>query len=148
MLYLTPAWPNFAAAAGVAGAQCRWRSRSIISGNGWSCDIDRIEAAITPRTRAIFVNTPSNPTGWTADRETLQAILDLARAQGPLDHRRRDLRAVPLSAASARASFLDIMEAEDRILFVNTFSKNWAMTGWRVGWLQDASVACAQCSRT
>ena len=33
-------------------------------------------------------------------------------------------------------SFLDIMEPEDRILFVNTFSKNWAMTGWRMGWIK------------
>ncbi len=39
-------------------------------------------------------------------------------------------------AAAARASFMDIMEPEDKILFVNTFSKNWAMTGWRIGWLR------------
>ena len=38
--------------------------------------------------------------------------------------------------ARARApSYLDVMEPEDRILFVNTFSKNWAMTGWRMGWI-------------
>ena len=42
----------------------------------------RIEAAVTPRTKTIFVNSPSNPTGWTADVDTLRAILDLARRKG------------------------------------------------------------------
>ena len=44
--------------------------------------MSRLEAAITPRTRALFINTPSNPTGWAATRETLSAILELARRHG------------------------------------------------------------------
>ncbi len=106
-----------------------------LTDNGWVCDVDKIAAAITPRTRALFVNTPSNPTGWTADRETLQAILDLARA--------RNLWIVADEIYSQfhydggrAASFIDIMADEDRILFVNSFSKNWSMTGWRVGWIK------------
>ncbi len=74
VIHLSPAWPNLAAAAGVAGA----RPVAVpldYSDNGWSCDVGRIEAAITPATRAIFVNSPSNPTGWTADQDTLRAIL-------------------------------------------------------------------------
>lgn len=105
------------------------------SGNGWSCDVDKIAAAITPRTKALFVNTPSNPTGWTADRETLQAILDLARQSGVWII--ADEIYSHFHYGSGRApSFLDIATAEDRILFVNSFSKNWAMTGWRVGWIK------------
>jgi aspartate/methionine/tyrosine aminotransferase len=133
-IYLSPAWPNFPGAAGVAGA-VPVPVQLDLSDNGWSCDVAKIEAAITPRTRAIFVNSPSNPTGWTADLETLQAILDLAR--------RRDLWIIAdeiyalFHYRETRApSFMDIMEDEDRILFVNTFSKNWAMTGWRIGWLR------------
>ncbi len=134
VVYLSPAWPNFAAAAGVAGA----RAIPVVldhAGNGWTCDMDKIRAAVTDRTKAIFVNSPSNPTGWTADPQMLQSILDLARQRGlwiiadeiysrfHYDHGRAP-------------SFLDIMQDEDRILFVNSFSKNWAMTGWRVGWLR------------
>jgi aspartate/methionine/tyrosine aminotransferase len=134
VVYLSPAWPNFAAAAGVAGA----KAVPVVldhGDNGWSCDVDRIGAALTDRTRAIFVNSPSNPTGWTADRPTLQAILDLARQKGlwiiadeiysrfHYDHGRAP-------------SFLDIMDDDDRILFVNSFSQNWAMTGWRIGWMR------------
>ena len=132
--YLSPAWPNLAAAVGIVGAKPVAVTLDR-SGNGWSCEIEKLEAAITPRTRAIFVNTPSNPTGWTADRETLGAILDLVR--------RRNVWLIAdeiyshFHYAEGRApSFLDIAAPDDRIIFVNSFSKNWAMTGWRVGWMR------------
>jgi aspartate/methionine/tyrosine aminotransferase len=67
VVYFTPAWPNFAAALGIAGGRPVPVTLDF-SENGWSLDISRVEAAIGPRTRALFVNTPSNPTGWTADR--------------------------------------------------------------------------------
>lgn len=66
-VYLTPAWPNIAAALEIAGA----RSVGVelqFEGGKWALDLDRVEAAITPKTRGIFINTPSNPTGWTATK--------------------------------------------------------------------------------
>ncbi|BCH35196.1 aminotransferase [Mesorhizobium sp. L-8-10] len=134
VVYLSPAWPNLAAAAGVAGA----RPVPVPlddTANGWALDIEKLAAAITPRTGAIFINTPSNPTGWTADRATLQAILDLARARG-LWIIADEIYALFHYGGGRAPSFYDIMADEDRILFVNSFSKNWAMTGWRVGWLR------------
>lgn len=134
LVYLSPAWPNFAAAAGVAGAVPVAVTLDQ-SGNGWSCDVDKIAAAITPRTQALFVNTPSNPTGWTADKETLQAILDLARERG-LWIIADEIYSLFHYGHGRAPSFIDIMADEDRILFVNSFSKNWAMTGWRIGWIK------------
>jgi len=134
VVYLSPAWPNFAAAAGVAGAVPVAVTLDQ-SGNGWSCDVDKIAAAITPRTKALFVNTPSNPTGWTADHETLQAILDLARKSG-LWIIADEIYSHFHYGRGRAPSFLDIATGEDSILFVNSFSKNWAMTGWRVGWIK------------
>jgi aspartate/methionine/tyrosine aminotransferase len=134
VIYLSPAWPNFAAAAGVSGAVPVAVTLDQ-SGNGWSCDVGKIEAAITPRTRALFINTPSNPTGWTADHETLQQILDLARARN-LWLIADEIYSLFHYGQGRAPSFLDIATAEDRILFVNSFSKNWAMTGWRVGWIK------------
>jgi aspartate/methionine/tyrosine aminotransferase len=132
-IYLTPAWPNFAAAAAVnGGIPVPVALRP--SDNGWICDVEKIEAAITPRTKVIFVNTPANPTGWTADLETLQSILDLARRHGLWIIADETYTFFHFGGTRA-ASFMDIREPEDRILFVNTFSKNWAMTGWRIGWL-------------
>ncbi|MDX8462181.1 pyridoxal phosphate-dependent aminotransferase [Mesorhizobium humile] len=134
VIYLSPAWPNFAAAAGVAGAVPVPVTLDQ-SGNGWSCDVDKIAAAVTPRTKLLFINTPSNPTGWTADRETLQAILDLARQKG-LWIIADEIYSLFHYGHGRAPSFLDIATPEDRILFVNSFSKNWAMTGWRVGWIK------------
>ncbi|PBC07775.1 pyridoxal phosphate-dependent aminotransferase [Mesorhizobium sp. WSM3859] len=134
VIYLSPAWPNFAAAAGVAGAVPVPVTLDQ-SGNGWSCDVDKIASAITPRTKLLFINTPSNPTGWTADKETLQAILDLARARG-LWIIADEIYSLFHYGHGRAPSFLDIATADDRILFVNSFSKNWAMTGWRVGWIK------------
>lgn len=133
VVYLSPAWPNFPAAAEVAGA----RAVAVPlqrGGNGWSCDIERLAAAVTERSRAIFVNSPSNPTGWTADRATLREILELARRRNLWIIADETYTLFHYDGARA-ASFLDIMAPEDRILFVNTFSKNWAMTGWRIGWI-------------
>jgi aspartate/methionine/tyrosine aminotransferase len=134
VIYLSPAWPNFAAAAGVAGAVPVPVTLDQ-SGNGWSCDVDKIASAITPRTKLLFINTPSNPTGWTADKETLQAILDLARQKG-LWIIADEIYSLFHYGHGRAPSFFDIATPEDRILFVNSFSKNWAMTGWRVGWIK------------
>ena len=82
---------------------------------------------------------PTRPAGRRRAR-SFAAILDLARRARPVDHRRRDLRPLRLRpGAHGRGrtpSFHDVMDDDDRVLFVQTFSKNWAMTGWRIGWLE------------
>lgn len=134
VVYFTPAWPNFSAALGIAGGTPVPVPLEF-SEEGWSLDIARVEAAITPRTRALFVNTPSNPTGWTANWETLEALLGLARRKG-LWIIADEIYTRFFYSARRAPSFFDLVEPEDRILFVNSFSKNWAMTGWRMGWIR------------
>ena len=129
----TPAWPNFAAAAEIGGA--RVVEVPLTYGNaGWTLDLERYFGAVTPRTKALFLNSPCNPTGWTATRAELQAILDFARARG-LWIVSDEVYTRFFYEGERAPSFYDVMEPDDRILFVNTMSKNWAMTGWRVGWL-------------
>lgn len=131
----TPAWPNFAGAIGVGGA----RPVAVpmdFGDNGVSLDLGRLAEAVTPRTRALVINSPANPTGWTASREELAAILALARRHG-LWIIADEIYGRFVYDGTARApSFKDVMTPEDRIMFVQTFSKNWAMTGWRIGWLE------------
>lgn len=132
-VYLTPSWPNIAAALEIAGA----RSVGVqlqFEGGKWDVDLGRIEAAITPKTKALFVNTPSNPTGWTATREDLAAILALARKHD-LWILADEIYARYYFAGDRAPSFLDVMDGDDKVMFVNSFSKNWSMTGWRVGWI-------------
>jgi aspartate/methionine/tyrosine aminotransferase len=132
-VYLSPAWPNFAAAVGLASA--RAVPVELDFGDGrWSLDAGRLAAAITPKTTAIFINSPSNPTGWTATADDLRAILELARRHG-IWIIADEIYALYHFTGARAPSFLDVMEEGDRILFVNSFSKNWSMTGWRVGWI-------------
>jgi len=133
IVYLSPSWPNLPAACGVSGGKPVPVPMKNEDG-GWSFDVDRFEAAIGPKTRALFINSPSNPTGWTATREELIAVRDLARKHG-LWIIADEIYAKFFYDGPRAPSFLDIAEPDERIILVNSFSKNWAMTGWRVGWI-------------
>lgn len=133
IVYLSPAWPNFAAAIDLASARSVPVELDFHDG-AWHLDLDRVRAAVTPRTRVLFVNTPSNPCGWTATRDDLVALLALARRHG-LWIIADEIYALYYYNGARAPSFLDIMEEDDQILFVNSFSKNWSMTGWRIGWI-------------
>jgi aspartate/methionine/tyrosine aminotransferase len=139
VLIPTPAWPNFDGAIGINGGvpvsvPMQFRD------TGWTLDCDAVAAAITPRTKAICINSPANPTGWVATHDELRAILALARQHG-LWIIADEIYGRFVYDGSARApSFHDVMEENDRIIFVQTFSKNWAMTGWRLGWIEAPPV--------
>ena len=140
-LMLAPCWPNIHEAVRMAGAT-PVQVPLDFSPNGWSLDVDRLRESLTSRTRMIFMNTPANPTGYTADRATLQAVLELARERGLWivadEVYGRFTYDLDVDGEPRAPSFYDIIEPGDRVLFVNTFSKNWAMTGFRMGW-----VSCA-----
>jgi aspartate/methionine/tyrosine aminotransferase len=133
MVYLSPAWPNIAAALEIAGARAVGVPLQFENGT-WTLDLGLLKAAITPRTKGLFINTPSNPTGWCATHDDLREILALARKHG-LWIMADEIYALYYYAGGRAPSFLDVTTADDQILFVNSFSKNWSMTGWRVGWI-------------
>jgi len=137
-IVITPAWPNFRGALTVTGTGVI-EVPLLFSGAGaegrWRLDLDCLAAATTPRTRAIIVNSPSNPTGWTASHEELEAILELARRRG-LWIIADEIYGRFFYDGERAPSFRDLIDEDDRIMFVQTFSKNWAMTGWRLGWLE------------
>ncbi len=133
----TPAWPNYAGPLRVQGSRPVEVPMAFENGR-WRLDLDRLFAAIGPRTRAICLNSPSNPVGWTATRDELIAVRDECRKRGLWivadEVYSRFYYGGPKE--SRAPSFLDICDTEEKLLLANTFSKNWAMTGWRVGWLQ------------
>ena len=134
----TPAWPNFAASAGVNGAFVRQLPMTL-QGSGdaahWSLDLAALEAAINPRTRCIIINSPSNPLGWTATRDELTAIRAMAR-HPHLWIVADEIYGRLVYTPERAPSFHDVMAEGDKVMFVQTLSKNWAMTGWRLGWLE------------
>ncbi|MGI9385277.1 MAG: aminotransferase class I/II-fold pyridoxal phosphate-dependent enzyme, partial [Methyloligellaceae bacterium] len=74
----TPAWPNFAAAAEISGARPVCVPFDF-GPDGWQLDLDRLLAACGPRTRALFINSPANPTGWTISADEIDQILAFVR---------------------------------------------------------------------
>ncbi len=129
----SPAWPNFVGALETAGA--RPVPVPLDRTGRWSLDPKKLAAAVTPATRAIFFNSPANPTGFVATRDEIAATLDIARA--------RDLWIIAdeiygrmVYDGQRAPSFHDVMAPDDKVLFVQTLSKNWAMTGFRIGWLE------------
>jgi len=131
----TPAWPNFVAAVSVGGAKPVCVPMDYEQGR-FTLDLGKLEAAITPRTRAMLINSPSNPTGWTATREEQEALLALSRKHGIWIVADEIYGRFVYDGAARAPSFHDIVAGEDRVIFVQTFSKNWAMTGWRIGWIE------------
>jgi aspartate/methionine/tyrosine aminotransferase len=129
----SPCWPNVAAAVDImAGAV---KPVLLTFGNrGWTLDIERVMAACGPRTKIIFVNSPGNPTGYMMSREEQKALLDFARKRG-IWIVADEVYGRLVYDRKAAPSFLEIADPDERVIVVNTFSKNWAMTGWRMGWV-------------
>lgn len=128
-----PIWPNAAATVRIAGAEAR--IASLRSENGrWRLDLDRLFDLVDDNTRVIFINSPGNPTGWMMERDEQQAVLDFARARG-IWVMADEVYARIVYDRPVAPSFLDIAEPDDPVIVINSFSKSWAMTGWRVGWL-------------
>ena len=142
LLIPTPAWPNFAAAIGVSGAKAVCVPMDLADGR-FTLDLDKLAAAITPKTRALVINSPANPTGWTASRDEMAGLLALARKHGLWIVADEIYGRFVYGGEPRAASFHDVMDEDDKVLFVQTFSKNWAMTGWRIGWI-EAPAALGQ----
>ena len=138
VLVLTPAWPNFPGALAVAGARPVEVQLDFVVGSQachWQLDMARLEAAVTPQCRAIFVNSPGNPTGWTASQDELAGLLEFARRHALWIIADEIYGRIRFDGTRA-ASFHDVIGPQDRVMFVQTLSKNWAMTGLRCGWLE------------
>jgi|AP95_1055475.scaffolds.fasta_scaffold00167_8 aspartate/methionine/tyrosine aminotransferase len=132
-LVVSPHWPNIRATYAVTGANIV-TVRQRETKTGWELTADEIIAAVTPRTKSIYVNSPCNPTGWVMGRLDQQKLLAYCRENEILliadevYHRH-------YYSGRAAPSFVEIADDEDPVVVVNGFSKAWAMTGWRVGWV-------------
>lgn len=133
VVYIEPQWPNIRSAIQVAGGEPRAVALDYTDGE-WRLDLDRLFAACDARTRAIMFSTPSNPLGWTATHEELQALIEFSRRTGIWIISDELYNRLSFEADAA-PSVLQLAEPEDLVLSVNGFSKAWAMTGWRIGWL-------------
>ena len=132
---VTPLWPNLVAIPKILSADVACVSLRFAR-EGWKLDLDELLGALKPGTKALYINSPNNPTGWTLTRIEQQAILERCRKFGIWIFADDAYERLYFGEGSSVApSFLDIADAQDRVVSANTFSKSWLMTGWRLGWL-------------
>ena len=129
---VTPVWPNLCEIPKILSAEVISVPLQFGS-QGWQLDLDRLIDTINPGVTALVINSPNNPTGWTLSRPEQEAILARCRATGTWLIADDVYERFYFHAACA-PSFLDIVDASDRFIACNSFSKAWRMTGWRIGW--------------
>ena len=144
-LVLTPVWPNGSAILQLAHAVVK-QIPHVLGAEEYGIDFDALEQAVTARTRLLLYTSPSNPLGWVATEADQDRLLDFAR--------RHDLWLVadevyerlyyggPLVAPS----ILRKSAREDAVLVIQSFSKAWSMTGWRLGWVAGRKDLIARAS--
>ncbi|HTS21284.1 MAG TPA: pyridoxal phosphate-dependent aminotransferase [Casimicrobiaceae bacterium] len=134
---ITPLWPNLTEIPRILGAEVV-RVALEFGERGWRLDLERLLSALAPGTRAVMINSPNNPTGWTLDREACEAILAHCRRHGIwiiADDVYERLYYAGETPSAPAPSLLALAEAGERIVSTNSFSKAWLMTGWRLGWI-------------
>lgn len=134
VVLVSPYWPNIRTVIEILGG----RTVDVRLEEGpvrWHLDMAKIRAAVTPRTKAVYVNTPSNPTGWIMTREEQEDLLSFTRERGLAIIADEVYHRNTFSVRDPAPSFMEIAGPEEPVFVLNGFSKGWAMTGWRLGWM-------------
>jgi aspartate aminotransferase len=132
---VTPLWPNAVEITKIMHGQVTRVPLEVRDGQ-WALPLEKLLQALTPDTRMLVLNSPNNPTGWTIRRAEQQAILEHCRRHG-IWILADDVyeRLIFSEGMRSAPSFLTMADEHDRLIVVNSFSKAWTMTGWRVGWM-------------
>jgi aspartate/methionine/tyrosine aminotransferase len=133
LIVVDPVWPNAGGMAQIVGAEVR-SVRMDHGQGGWTLDPQKVAAIMDDRTRAVFFASPGNPTGAMIPLETQAALLEACRKRGVWLIADEVYNRLAFGR-NAAPTILDIGAPEDRLIVINSFSKSWAMTGWRLGWM-------------
>ncbi|GIJ28755.1 aminotransferase [Micromonospora qiuiae] len=134
VVVVAPVWPNIVIAIEAMGASVRFVDLHA-SPDGWSLDLGRVEATCDDRTRAVFLASPGNPTGWTMTSAQQRELLELTRRKGIWIISDEVYHRLVFDDSIATPSMLEVADENDAVFVVQSFSKTWSMTGWRLGWL-------------
>ena len=148
-IVLTPAWPNASAIIQMANARAVEIAQPL-RGTTYTVDFDALEASITPRTRLLVYTSPSNPLGWVATEDEQKRLLEISRRHGlwlMADEVYDRLYYTGPAAGEAVPSILRWATREDALFVIQSFSKAYCMTGWRLGWLIARADLASKCTQ-
>ena len=137
VLLPAPYWLSYPEIARMAGASVKKLPSD--ADQGFRLKPEQLEAAITPASRLLVLNSPGNPTGMVLSRAELEAIANVLRRHPQVLVVCDEIYEFLLAPGHTHHSFAAVApDLADRIFTVNGFAKGWAMTGWRIGWLAGA----------
>jgi hypothetical protein len=148
-LVLTPAWPNGSSIVALSNGVARQIPHPLC-GSRYAIDFDALEAAVNQRTRLLVYISPSNPLGWVATQADQQRLLDFARRHELwllADEVYDRLNYLGARLGEPAPSILRLASRDDAVIVVQSFSKAYRMTGWRLGYLiarRDLAEKAAQ----
>lgn len=148
-LVLTPAWPNGASNVAMANATAIEIAHPLV-GDRYQIDFKALEAAVTPRTRMLLYTSPSNPLGWVATVDEQRQLLEFARRHNlwlMADEVYERLNYTGPKPTTPAPSILKLATRDDAVIVVQSFSKMYCMTGWRLGWLVSRRDLCARATQ-
>lgn len=136
---ISPTYAIFANGVILAGGEPRPVPLARDDG-GFRLDLDRVRAAIDRNTRMLIINSPSNPTGWVISVDEQRALLELAAQHDLIILADEVYERLVYAEASVAPSLARVAGNRDRLIVVNSFSKTYNMTGWRLGWAQASET--------
>jgi len=137
VLLPAPYWLSYPEIARMAGASVKELPSD--ADQGFRLKPEQLEAAITPASRLLVLNSPGNPTGMVLSRAELEAIANVLRRYPQVLVVCDEIYEFLLAPGHTHHSLAAVApDLSDRIFTVNGFAKGWAMTGWRIGWLAGA----------
>jgi aspartate/methionine/tyrosine aminotransferase len=145
-LVLTPAWPNGAAILQMSHAVVKEIPQPLVNG-AYAIDFDALESAVTSRTRVLLYTSPSNPLGWVATERDQERLIEFARRHNLWLAADEVYERLYYGGAPASPSILRKCTREDAVVVIQSFSKTWCMTGWRLGWLAGRRDLIARASQ-
>lgn len=134
---VTPIWKNLIGIAELAGGTIVDVPMEQKNGQ-WCLDLDTFFGKVNHKTKALMIVSPNNPTGWVMSATDIKTVLEFARTHG-IWIIADEVYGRTMHDVSTAPSFLDFAEDDDLLYVINSFSKTWAMTGWRLGWLVGPS---------
>jgi aspartate aminotransferase len=145
VLLPAPFWLSYPEMAQLAGASVKLLPSD--AAQGFRLRPEHLEAAITPASRLLVLNSPSNPTGMVLSRAELEAIAAVLRRHPQVAVVCDEIYEFLLAPGHEHHSLAAVApDLAERVFVVNGFAKGWAMTGWRIGWLAGAKKVIAAAS--
>ncbi|MDA0764663.1 MAG: aminotransferase class I/II-fold pyridoxal phosphate-dependent enzyme [Proteobacteria bacterium] len=128
-----PVWPNIKSSVLLKKSKIKEVSLTL-GKKGWNLDFQLLLKSISSSTKMVFINSPGNPTGWVITRDQQNKLLNHVRQTGSWLISDEVYHQIIFNDTVA-PSFLQISLPNDRLIVINSASKSFNMTGWRIGWL-------------